>query len=40
MKIARNSVVLGDCADTLKETAPLSVYLIYFDPPFFKQKTQ
>lgn len=40
MKIARNSVVLGDCADILKETAPLSVDLIYLDPPFFTQKTQ
>lgn len=37
MKI--NSIILGDCVDGLKTLPKESVDLVYFDPPFFTQKT-
>lgn len=36
MKI--NNIYQGNCLDRLKEIAPNSVDLIYFDPPFYTQK--
>lgn len=35
-----NKVIHGDCIDKLEKIEPLSIDLIYLDPPFFTQKTQ
>ncbi len=37
MKI--NNIYLGNCVERLKEQEDCSVDLVYFDPPFFTQKT-
>jgi len=33
-----NNIYHGNCIERLIELAPMSVDLIYFDPPFFTQK--
>lgn len=36
----KNSVILGDCLDVIKNITSDSIDLIYLDPPFFTNKTQ
>lgn len=39
LKMETNKIICGDCQDKLKEVTTESVDLVYFDPPFFTQKT-
>jgi site-specific DNA-methyltransferase (adenine-specific) len=38
-KMETNKIIYGDCQDKLKELKNECVDLVYFDPPFFTQKT-
>ena len=39
LKMESNKIIHGDCQNTLKELEDDCVDLVYFDPPFFTQKT-
>lgn len=39
-QINKNSLLLGDCLDVLRNIPEHSIDLIYLDPPFFTNKTQ
>ena len=39
LKMETNKIIHGDCLDKLKELKNECVDLVYFDPPFFTQKT-
>lgn len=39
LKMETNRIIHGDCQDKLKELKSECIDLVYFDPPFFTQKT-
>ena len=39
LKMETNKIIHGDCQDKLKELRNECIDLVYFDPPFFTQKT-